>query len=285
MKFRFSYHDEYEKYLAEQMRADLTIQSYMMEMTIFFAWLGRVHPHMELHSIGYSTVTQFVEEELAAGRQISTVNKKISALKSYFHFLWLKGVIGLDPCAKLKRRPDVKEEQAFYLTDEEIDFLFDTIKHNAASKNNEALYWRNMALVTVFLFGGLRIQEASNVLWNEIVWQDGSAIIGISLGSIRRTVLTEEEARYLRAHRTQAEDTPFVFTSRQGERMSPRSMQFILTTLGKKSGLHLHAQKLRNTFVVHKLLRGYSVDEVADMLGIEQLILPDHIMEEVQTGR
>lgn len=285
MKFRFSYHDEYEEYLAEQMRADLTIQSYMMEMTIFFAWLGRVHPHMELHRIGYATVTQFVEEELADGRQISTVNKKISALKSYFHFLWLKGVIGLDPCAKLKRRPDVKEEQAFYLTDEEIDFLFDTIKHDAASKNNEALYWRNMALVTVFLFGGLRIQEASNVLWDEIVWQDDSAIIGISLGNMRRTVLTKEEARYLRAHRMQAEDTPFVFTSRQGERMSPRSMQFILTTLGKKSGLHLHAQKLRNTFVVHKLLRGYSVDEVADMLGIEQLILPDHITKEVQAGR
>ncbi|MBN6189306.1 tyrosine-type recombinase/integrase [Aneurinibacillus sp. BA2021] len=285
MEFRFGYHKEYEAYLTEQMRADLTIQSYMMEMTIFFAWLGRVHPHMELHRIGFSTVTQFVDEELAAGRQVSTVNKKISALKSYFHFLWLKGVIGLDPCAKLKRRPDVKEEQAFYLTEEEIDFLFDTIKHDTASKNNESIYWRNMALVTVFLFGGLRIQEASNLLWNEIIWQGDSAIIGISLGNLRRIVLTKEEARYLRVHHAQTDGTTFVFTSRQGERMSPRSMQFIFTTLGKKSGLHLHAQKLRNTFVVQKLLRGYSRDEVADMLGIEQLIVPDHVMEEVQARR
>ncbi|ERI09844.1 tyrosine-type recombinase/integrase [Aneurinibacillus aneurinilyticus] len=285
MSFHFGYHDEYEKYLMEQMRADLTIHSYMMEMTIFFAWLGRVHPHIELHDIGYSTVTQFIEEELKVGRQVSTVNKKISALKSYFHFLWLKGVIGLDPCAKLKRRRDEKEEQAFYITDEELDFLFHTIEQDAASKNNEALYLRNMALITVFLWGGLRIQEASNLLWNEIVWQGGSAIVGISLGNLRRIVLNERDARYLRGHREMSGDTTFVFTSRQGERMSPRSMQFILNTLGKKAGLHIHAQKLRNTFVVHQLFSGYSKDEVADMLGIEQLILPEHIMEEVAAHR
>lgn len=285
MIFRFGYHNEYEKYLMEQMRADLTIHSYMMEMTIFFAWLGRIHPHMELHDIGYSTVTQFIEEELKAGRQVSTVNKKISALKSYFHFLWLKGVIGLDPCAKLKRRPDVKEEQAFSLSDDEIDFLFHTIGQDAAAKNNEKVYARNMALVTLFLWGGLRIQEASNLLWSEIVWQGDSAIVGISLGNIRRIVLNEREARYLRTHKGLSEDATFVFTSRQGERMSPRSMQFILNTLGKKAGLHIHAQKLRNTFVVHKLIQGYSRDEVADMLGIDQLILPEHVMEEIAAQR
>ncbi|MED0680391.1 tyrosine-type recombinase/integrase [Aneurinibacillus thermoaerophilus] len=285
MNYRFSYHDEYEQYLIEQMRADLTIHSYMMEMTIFFAWLGRVHPHMELHQIGYSTVTQFIEEELKAGRQVSTVNKKISALKSYFHFLWLKGVIGIDPCAKLKRRPDKKEEQAFYLTDEEVDFLLHTVEQDAAAKNKQEIYLRNMALISLFLWGGLRIQEASNLLWKEIIWENDSTIIGISLGNIRRVVLTAHEARFLRAYKEVSGDSPFVFTSRQGERMSPRSIQFILNTLGKKAGLHIHAQKLRNTFVVQKMLRGYSRDEVADMLGIEQLILPDHIMEEIAAQR
>jgi integrase/recombinase XerC len=286
MIYHFSYHDEYEKYLLEQMRADLTIHSYMMEMTIFFAWLGRVHPHLELHEISYSIVTQFIEDELKAGRQVSTVNKKISALKSYFHFLWLKGVIGLDPCAKLKRRPDHKEEQAFALTDDEVDFLFHTVQQEAAAKNRgEEIYLRNMSLISVFLWGGLRIQEASNLLWKEIVWEKEAAIIGISLGNLRRIVLNSQEARFLRGYREICEDTSFVFTSRQGERMSPRSMQFILTTLGKKAGLHIHAQKLRNTFVMRKLIQGYSRDEVADMLGIDQLILPDHVMEEVAEQR
>lgn len=287
MKFQFSYHTDYETYLLEQHRADLTIASYMMEMTIFFAWLGRVYPHHELHQIGYKIVTQFIEEELQEGRQVSTVNKKISALKSYFHFLWLKGYIGLDPCAKLKRRPDLKEEQAFAFTDEELDVLFQTIEYDASAKHKENVYLRNMALVTLFAWGGLRIQEAANLLWREIIWEGESAIVGISLGNMRRIVLTPQEAQSLRryADLPDVQHSPFVFTSRQGEKISPRSIQFILNSLGTKAGLHVHAQKLRNTYVIRKLLAGYSRDDVADLLGIDQLILPDAVWEEVQALR
>lgn len=287
MEFRFSYHTDYETYLIEQNRADLTIASYMMEMTIFFAWLARVHPHLELHQISYKIVTAFIDEELQEGRQVSTVNKKISALKSYFHFLWLKGYIGLDPCAKLKRRPDLKEEQAFAFTDEEIDVLFQTIEYDAVARHKEEAYLRNMALVTLFVWGGLRIQEAANLLWREIVWEGESAIIGISLGNMRRIIMTPQESRFLRQYTEHpgVHDSPFVFTSRQGEKISPRSIQFILNSLGTKAGLHVHAQKLRNTYVIRKLLAGYSRDDVADMLGIEQLILPDAVWDEVQAMR
>jgi integrase/recombinase XerC len=281
MKFKFYSHVEYESYLLGQARADLTIASYMMEMTMFFAWLARVHPNLEVYQIGYQIVSAFIEEEIKSGKQISTVNKKISALKSYFHFLWLKGAIGIDPCAKLRRKKDEREEQAFYLQDEEIDFLLHTIREDAAARKNEDVYLRNMSLVSLFLWGGLRIQEAANLLWREVVWEQTKAIVAISFGNLRRVVLNENEAKPLNEYYNKNLESLFVFPSRQGEKISPRSIQFILKVLGDKSGLHITAQKLRNTFSIQKLQQGYSREEVADFLGIDQLIIPDHVLEEI----
>lgn len=282
VEYRFAHKDEYEEYLIKQMRAELTIASYMMEMTMFFAWLGRLYPNLEVYQIGFRTVTQYIEEELKSGKQVSTVNKKITALKAYFHFLWLSGKVGIDPCAKLKRRPNETEEQAFYLSEDEIDFLLHMIREDAHTKKDDALYYRNMSFITVFLRAGLKIQEAAHLLWKDITWEATEVIIGISLGSVRRVEIPLDQGIYLHQYKEVTGGvSPFVFLSRQGKRMSARSIQFVLESLARKSGLHFHAQKLRNTFAVQKLKEGYTLEDVADILGIDQLILPDHVYEAI----
>jgi integrase/recombinase XerC len=282
VEYRFPFMAEYEEYLLELMRAELTISSYMMELTMFFAWLGRVYPNKEVYEIGFSNVTEYIEEEIKSGKQISTVNKKITALKAYFHFLWLKGKVGIDPCAKLKRRPNRAEEEAFYLSDDEIDYLLHTIREEVNAKKEEAVFYRNMSFVTVFLWAGLRIQEAASLLWKDVQWEPDSVIIGVSLGNMRRFILPLEKGEYLRKYKGYTQGTtPFVFESRQGKGMSARSIQFVLETLSKKSGIKMHAQKLRNTFAVQRLKEGHSFEEVADMLGIEQLIIPEEVYKEL----
>ncbi|WCK52442.1 tyrosine-type recombinase/integrase [Aneurinibacillus sp. Ricciae_BoGa-3] len=281
MEYRFPYMAEYEEYLLQLMRAELTISSYMMELTMFFAWLGRLYPSKEVYEIGFMNVTEYIEEEIISGKQMSTINKKITALKAYFHFLWLKGKVGIDPCAKLKRRPNRAEDEAFYLSEDEIDYLLHTIREEANAKNDDAIFDRNMSFITVFLWAGLRIQEAASLLWKDVQWVDEGVIIGVSLGNVRRFILPLEKGEYLKKYKERTGTTPFVFESRQGKRMSPRSIQFVLETLSKKSGIKFHAQKLRNTFAVQRLKEGNSFEEVADMLGIEQLIIPEEVYKEL----
>ncbi|WP_027414726.1 tyrosine-type recombinase/integrase [Aneurinibacillus terranovensis] len=282
MEYRFAHKDDYEKYLVKQMRAELTVASYMMEMTMFFAWLARLYPNLEVYQIGYRIVTRYIEEEVKSGKQISTVNKKITSLKAYFHFLWVTGKIGMDPCAKLKRLPNTSEEDNFFLSDDEIDFLLHTIHEDKANKIEEDIYFRNMSFITLFLWAGLKIQEAAHLLWKDILWEGTSTIIGVSLGSVRRVVLQDSKGDYLKKYKQFAEkDSPFVFISRQGKRMSARSIQFVLASLSRKSGISFHAQKLRNTFAVKKLKEGYTEEEVADLLGIDKWIIPALVYEEI----
>jgi len=285
MELRFNFAQEYEDYLTNSEFSKLTVDTYLMEIHVFFAWLNREYPTVEIYRVNRKIIDDFLQHELHIGKAISTVNKKVTALKVYFDFLWNKGVIGLDPCAKLKRFEEKNSDTENYLNATDLSLLVDFMK-NASIFKDEFTYYRNMALVSLHLWGGLSVSEVCNIHWKDVVWQSSGVLVGVPLGSVRWVELSIEEAFYLRTYFEMLgmNKETFVFQSRKGSKMSPRTVQFIFEGLTRKSGIRLYPQRLRNTFIIQKLKEGLSRDEVANLLGIEQVTLKDSIKKDLYAG-
>lgn len=276
MELRFAYAHEYEQFLLKNELADLTVSSYLMEITVFFAWLGRTYPDIELHQIQRRVIDEYLRSELKDGKATSTVNKKVTVLKSYFDFLWKRSVIGLDPCSKLKRFSEQDNESNYCLDEEALKMFLSTITENSIVKD-ELIYYRNLSLVSLSLWGGLSVSEMCNLIWRDINWQDQKSLIGISLGNPRWVEMKKEEMSFLKKYHELNPSDPMspVFQSRSGKKISPRTIQFIFEGLTRVSGVHVYPQLLRNTFIIQKLNDGYSRDEIAMLLGINQVYIPD----------
>jgi integrase/recombinase XerC len=282
MKLRFAYAYDYEEYLNNCELADVTVGTYLLEISVFFAWLNREYQDIELYRINRRIIDLYLQHELKSGKAVSTVNKKVTVLKSYFDFLWKKGVIGLDPCAKLKRFEEKESEESFYITHEDLNKFLHAIEDFSCTKD-ELTYYRNMSLVSLHLWGGLTVSEVCNLLWKDILWQSNKVLVGIALGNTRWIELNENESKFLRKYYelSCSDKETHVFQSRKRCKMSPRSVQFIFEMMTRKSGVHVYPQRLRNTFIVHKIKEGYSRDEVANILGINHLHLPECLLKEI----
>jgi site-specific recombinase XerD len=91
----------------------------------------------------------------------STVNKYIASLKSFYHFLSEQGVISNNPMEQIKRVSfsNVSITNNKWLSPiEQEKFL-----NYATLEKNEWIRTRNLAVIDLMLFAGLRVQEVSDL--------------------------------------------------------------------------------------------------------------------------
>lgn len=277
------YQEEYESFLAEQNKTFVTIESYVQNMITFYHWLSYKYPEIELHQISRTIITEYLKSSLN-DNEVSTVNKKITILRSYFNFLWEKGVIGLDPCAKLKRYKESKHTiDDYYLTRDQVDTLWQTI-HFLERGNKH--YYRTISLISLFLEAGLRASEARNLLWRDIIVKDNTAIITVSGTKARRIIISGLSVKWLHNHqKTSLENHIFVFPGKNGGAISDNYITAIFQSLSTKLPFSLKPQKLRNTFIVQKLEEGHSWEEVAEMIGVEKLVIPNTVLQLLKNNK
>ncbi|KQN96762.1 tyrosine-type recombinase/integrase [Paenibacillus sp. Leaf72] len=277
--------NEYEHYLKiEQKKKDLTVYGYINEVACFMGWFSRKYPHLEYYRITQSMIKDYLNDEKEDGKVETTINKKISILKSYFDFLWQKNYLaGYDPAVKIKRNRKLsKDEERFYLGDDDLEKLIAGMRL-LRDKMDTQKYFRDVALTTLYLKAGLRLPEAIYLLRDDVIVNDDCIVFVVKAGHTRHISMSIDVAEpimtYLKICEQEGERSPYLFVTSKGTQIRPRTIHLIFETLSKRLGIHVHPRKLRNTYMVEQIKLGKSRDEVAAELGINYLTIPDFIYE------
>lgn len=190
-----------------------------------------------------------------------TLEGERSVFSSYFGWLQKEGLLQINPCANLGA---IKCQKKIKLPFSEIDMA----KLRDACDNS-----RDKALVALLHCTGCRISEVTALDRDSIDFNHLEVTV-LGKGSKERMVyLDEVGAMLLRQYLTERTDTsPALFAGKGSERLTPGGVRYILTKVGRKAGVdNVHPHRFRRTLATNLINRGMSIQEVAAILGHENI--------------
>lgn len=279
-----------------QNRSKRTVEQYCQDLILLFRFLiahraGTPTVGEEFDAVSVSGVdTEFVKsittEDLylflmytanERGNGARARARKLSAIKSFYKFLYaVKRAVAENP-AKDIESPQIKASLPKYLTLDESITLLQTIETDSANPFRV----RNYCIITLFLNCGMRLSELVGINLSDIdkrleflrVVGKGNKERIVYLNLACRKALTD----YLevRAATKEIKDKNALFLSRYGSRMSAKAVQYTVYKYLDAAGLgykQLSTHKLRHTAATLMYRTGkVDVRVLKDILGHEQL--------------
>ena len=115
--------DSFLDYLRlERAYSPRTVQSYEMDLNEFEAYLRRTDAELTLETVDADNVRNWTMEMMEAGQKETSVNRRLSALRSFYRYLLRKGVVEVSPMQTV-RGPKKRKPLPFFLREEEMDNL------------------------------------------------------------------------------------------------------------------------------------------------------------------
>lgn len=206
----------------------------------------------------------------------STVNRKISCIKSLYKFLLKHNYITVNPSTKLIR-PKIPKRLPKDVAAPKLANLKDFLELNTQS--NEFSAMRDYVMFMTFYLCGLRRNELIELQWNQVdIAQKQIRVLG--KGKKERVIPVRSEwidllLRYknnLEQHLENREEN-YIFVLDNGKMMYPnfvyRKIQNYLSMVTTQEGVGPHA--LRHSFATHLLNEGAELNAIKELLGHSSL--------------
>lgn len=240
-----------------------TVRSYERDLESFCEFAGEAEIEA-VHEISEAHVRQWLSIARQRGLAPTTIQRRLSALRSFLNWYCRQTGKQLN-VADLVRAPKRKRRLPRTLDADQIGpFL--------KSCGNTLLDLRDLAMAELFYSSGLRLAELQAL--NLIDLDFAQRLVTVT-GKGRKTrtvpvgrIAIEALENYLR-ERTDLEQQTAVFVSRDGNRISQRSIQVRLQRLAVHNGLaqHVHPHMLRHSFASHLLESSSDLRAVQELLG------------------
>ena len=211
-------------------------------------------------------ITQFIGYLHTLRLQPKSIQRAISAVRSFFNYLLESGLIQSNPAAaavvprggkKLPKVLDPDQASALFISDNP-----DTSPRDV----------RDQALLELLYGSGLRLSEAVGLNIEDLDLRQGFARV-VGKGNKERNaplgrLCIEALKDWLALHPNPIADAP-LFTGRGSKRISPRTVQQRLKAIGvNKLGTdQLHPHMLRHSFATHMLESSGDLRAVQELLG------------------
>ena len=196
--------------------------------------------------------------------------RKIASLRSYFKYLHKSGILEENPTAELETIKLRKRLPIYFTLDDSLALLSEIDGKNAV---------RDYCIITLFLNCGMRLAELVGINITDI---RGDKLTVVGKGNKERTIYLNDACTaairdYMEIRNTQtatASDKNALFLSSRHQRISRRTVQYIVETNVKKLGLDPHkytTHKLRHTAATLMYQAGVDIRALQEILGHEQL--------------
>jgi integrase/recombinase XerD len=247
-----------------------TIQSYARDIRKLVDLLkARKVP---LHRVTEETLVGFIHGESQAGLSARSLARLISALRSFFRFLVLSGLVSKDATAQLTT-PSTWLALPKFLTVAEAEALL----HSPDEKKPRGV--RDRAMLEVLYGSGLRVSELATLKLAEINLEDGFLVCRGKGGKERIVPLGRSACgaikRYLAEVRPRLDGggREELFLSRRGRPFTRQGVWKLLRQYAAAAGLaaKISPHVLRHSFATHLLERGADLRSVQLMLGHSQI--------------
>ena len=213
-----------------------------------------------------ATVQAFIAQGHRRGLSGKSLQRRLSALRSWFRYLIEEQAQDFNPAAEV-RAPKAPRKLPRVIDADQAAALLDNDSHDALDR-------RDRALMELMYSSGLRLAETVGLDLNAINLGDGSVVVTGKGGKTRVLPVGRKAREALRSWLQirpglAAADETALFVSQRGRRLSPRSVQQRLRRQARRQGLDvdLHPHMLRHAFASHLLESSGDLRAVQELLG------------------
>ena len=241
-----------------------TVSGYQRELRRFFEFSNK-EKVTDPTQVKTHHITFFVGELHRRGLKPKSIQRALSAVRSYFNFLRGRGDVDTNP-AQIARSPKAERRLPQVLDPDQASRMLD------AQSSSDRISQRDLAMFELLYGAGMRLAELVSLNVGDIDLQEGFARVTgkgnktwqLPLGSAAIKAVTA----WLKHHPARAAQAP-LFTGRGEARISHRSVQtrlrrFAQETLGNDT---VHPHMLRHSYATHLLESSGDLRSIQELLG------------------
>ena len=257
--------ESFIKHLSDERNySEHTVKAYRGDLENFRDFLLR--EEKEIEDADIATINAYVST-LYGKNSPSSVERKVSAIRSFFSYLVRKGLATQNP-AKLVRTPKKEKHLPVFLS---VDEVFNLVDVKDSEKN--PLRVRDRAILELLYSSGLRVSELAGATLADLSM--GEAIMRVrGKGNKERIVPVGSKAlsalgEYLDIRETLKPASDRIFLNSRGGGITTRSLARIIKKYGLVSGIskNVSPHVLRHSFATHLLAGGADLRAIQEMLG------------------
>ncbi|WP_295938904.1 tyrosine recombinase XerC [uncultured Xanthomonas sp.] len=238
-----------------------TLDAYRRDLAALEAWAA-ANLLGEPAALDAAQLRNFIAAEHRRGLSPKSLQRRLSACRSFYAWLLKHGHIAASPAAAL-RAPKAPRKLPQVLDADEAVRLVEV-------PTDAPLGLRDRALLELFYSSGLRLSELCALRWRDLDFVAGMVSV-LGKGNKQRLVPVGSHARAaLLAWREESrgEAAAPVFPGRGGAPIGARAVQIRIKQLAGRQGLfkHVHPHMLRHSFASHIL------ESSGDLRGVQELL-------------
>ena len=257
--------------LVEKNFSQYTAKAYTSDVMSFLIWLEDT----DVSSVDYNKIREYLRFIYKYNYKKTTVARKISALRTFYKYLYRERVVEANPVAGVSAPKKTKSLPKF-LDKEEIEQILNNVNIESPSG------FRNRAILELLWATGMRISELSGLNFGDLNLEHNEIKV-FGKGSKERIVLISERAKqYLEryidtARRLVAKDFPPppqeenspVFINNTGYRLNPKTIRNVINSIVEKISLpkKVTPHMFRHSFATYLIENGADLRVVQELLG------------------
>tara|TARA_Y100000385_G_scaffold144800_1_gene150361 strand:- start:363 stop:1253 length:891 start_codon:yes stop_codon:yes gene_type:complete len=244
-----------------------TVQSYKNDISSFATWVEK-YPDTSLAKTTKSNINQYIAHLFKSGLKSSSVNRKISTIKSFFIFLLKKKHILLSPVEDI----DMVRQEKYLpvsMSEKEVELLL------KSPSLDSFIGRRDRAMIEMLYATGMRISELINLKITDV---DCNRLVAkvMGKGSKERLIPYGEIASdHLNIYLQDRKDinSNEIFLSNRGKKITRGAFWNRIKLYLRKENLKesISPHTLRHAFATHLLNRGADLRSVQILLGHSDL--------------
>ena len=244
-----------------------TVQAYETDILSFLNWLTKT-PNINYLNLKEDNINKYIAYLFKSKLKSSSVNRKISSLKSLYLYLIKKNILKNSPISQVIT-PKKEKYLPSSMSEEEVDRLLKS--PNPSNKTEK----RDKAMIEMLYATGMRISELVNLKLTDVDMQRCVAKV-FGKGKKERLIPFGEAAlEALSDYISDRDKSPSkeIFLSNRGKKLSRvafwQRIKIYLIRENLKNSISPHT--LRHAFATHLLNRGADLRSVQLLLGHSDL--------------
>ena len=265
---------EYLRY--ERNYSARTIEEYQSDLKAFKRFYEALDNDLTWENMPVDVVRQWVVEMMDGGNVATSVQRRLSSLRSFYKFLLRRGLVTRDPVHNMQG-PKAEKKLPAYVRETEMDRLFD-----GDFFSPDYIGQRDRMILLTFYTTGMRLSELIGLTDKDVDLDQMQLKVTGKRNKQRIIPYGDEYGDSLRSYLAQRDDfasqhgmqgTNLFLDERRGNSMTPVKVRSIvkkylsMVTTQQRNSPHV----LRHTFATAMLNHNADLQSVKELLGHESL--------------